>query len=197
MEKFYHVRRAKVASARQRLNWLFENHLRYSPSQASKMSSAEVEHRPAKKRRFFVDDPEDIPEQHTSASADTSSRPTSASSANQQARSSQTDDRELESESKDSTAQTFDIDTFRAFTGEDVDPDLLQKIRLASNDDIERGINMYLDGSWKGIITHSHRPSQFQSQGVARWLSKPRQSSEETRSEQPTNLSEPQPPPLL
>ena len=161
------------------------------------MSSAEVEHRPAKKRRFFVDDPEDIPEQQTSASADTSSGPTSASSANGQARSSQTDGGELESESKDSTAQTFDIDTFRAFTGEDVDPDLLQKIRVAANDDMERGINMYLDGSWKGIITHSHGSSQFQPQGVARWLSKPRKSPEEARSEQPTSLSEPQPPPLL
>jgi DNA repair protein RAD5 len=161
------------------------------------MSSAEVEHRPAKKRRFFVDDPEDIPEQQTSASTDASSRPTSASSANGQAISSQTDGGELESESKDSTAQTFDIDTFRAFTGEDVDPDLLQKIRVAANDDMERGINMYLDGSWKGIITDSHTSSQFQPQGVAKWLSKPRQSSEEARSEQPTSLSEPQPPPLL
>jgi DNA repair protein RAD5 len=161
------------------------------------MSSADVEHRPAKKRRFFVDDPEDIPEQQPSASADASSRPTSAPPANVQARSSQTDGGDLESDGKDSTAQAFDIDTFRAFTGDDVDPDILQKIRLASNDDMERGINMYLDGSWQRTIMDAHESSQCQPQGVARWLSRPHRNPEEARSEPPPSPPEPQPPPRL
>ena len=151
------------------------------------MSSAEVEHRPAKKRRFFVDDPDDVPEQQAPTSARTSSRRTSASSANGQARSSQTDVADVEPQSPIFQAQTFDVNTFRAFVGEDVDPDVLQKIRGAVNDDMERAINMYLDGSWKSIIADSHAQSHTEPQGVAGWLSKPRRNPEEARSEEPRN----------
>ena len=162
------------------------------------MNSAEIEHRPAKKRRFFVDDPEDTPDQQpSSASAETSSRPTSGSSANGQARSSQTDATDLEPQRKYSPPQAFDADTFRAFTGEDVGPNILQKLRVAANDDMERAINMYLDGSWKGIIADSRASSHVQPQGVDRWLSKPRQGAEEARSEPPKTSPESQNMPLL
>jgi DNA repair protein RAD5 len=139
------------------------------------MSSAEIEHRPAKKRRFFVDDPEDLPQQQTLTSADTSSRPTSTTSTTStsgQARSSQTDVADIEPHSTNLLAQPFDADTFRTFTGEDVDPTLLQQIRVAANEDLEKAINMYLDGSWKSIITDSPLRSQSQPQGVTGWLSR-------------------------
>jgi DNA repair protein RAD5 len=148
------------------------------------MSSAEIEHRPAKKRRFFVDDPEDLPQQHAPTYADTSSRPTSASSTNGQARSSQTDLADIEPQSTNHIAQAFDVDTFRAFTGEDVDPALLQKIRVATNDDLEKAINMVLDGSWKSIIADSRSHSHNQPQGVTEWLSKPSKIAE-ARSPEP------------
>ena len=156
------------------------------------MSSADVEHRPAKKRRFFVDDPEDIPKQQSSSN--TSSRPTSASSITEPANSSQTD---LESRNTTSSVQTFNADTFCAFAGEDVDPDVLQKIRVAANDDMERAINMYLDGSWRNSIADSRAPSQAQPKGVQGWLSKSTQNVDRVQSEQSGRLSQSQNAPLL
>src|SRR5437016_10190909 len=117
------------------------------------MSSTDIEHRPAKKRRFFVDEPDDIPERQAPTSGDASKFTTSASSAEGQARSSQIDAPELEPPSPKREPQTFDVDTFRAFISEDVDLGVVQKMRVAANDDLERAINMYLDGSWKDIIT--------------------------------------------
>ena len=162
------------------------------------MSSTEIEHRPAKKRRFFVDDPEDIPEQQpSSTSADTSSRPTSASSTTGLTKSSQTDSADVEPQSTRQSTRIFDDDTFRAFVGEDVDTDVLQKIRLAANDDMERAINMYLDGSWRGIVADPGKTSKVEPQGVDRWLSKPRQGAEDARPEPPRTSAGPQPMPLL
>src|SRR2546423_857974 len=159
------------------------------------MSSAEIEHRPAKKRRFFVDDPEDILEQQPStASANTSSRPTSASSATAPARSSHTDVAGLEPLHKDPHSPSFDVDTFRAFAGEDVSSDVLQRLRVAADDDIERAINMYLDGSWKSMIADSQIPSHVQPQDVAGWLSTPHQSTEHAQLSPFPNVSEPQHP---
>lgn len=161
------------------------------------MSSAEIEHRPAKKRRFFVDDPEDIPEQQAPTCGDASRITTSASAAEGQARSSQIDTGELEPRDAEREPQTFDIDTFRAFTGEDVDLGVLQEIRVAANNDLERAINMYLDGSWKDIAAKSHVQSQSQPRGVAGWLNKGDQTAEEPRPPEAGNLSAPQHAPLL
>jgi len=116
------------------------------------MTSADLEQRPPKKRRFFVDDPEDLPEQHATALPDIrSSQPVSASSLVDQQQSSQSDFAD-DTQASANTIEHFDSDTFRAFLGQDVDEEIVQKIRLAANDDLERGINMYLDGSWTAEI---------------------------------------------
>src|SRR5947207_3717119 len=47
---------------------------------------------------------------------------------------------------------------------------------------LERAINMYLDGSWKDIITSPHAQSQSQPQDVAGWLNKENQTARERRS---------------
>ena len=162
------------------------------------MSSAEIEHRPAKKRRFFVDEPEDIPApQPSSISAETSSRPTSASSTTGLAKSSQTDGADPDPQITEQSTQIFDHNLFRAFVGEDVGPDMLQKIRVAANDDMGRAINMYLDGSWREVVAGSSGTLSGQPQGVDKWLSKPRQGTAEARPEPLSSSDQPQDVPCL
>ncbi|KPI38979.1 DNA repair protein rad5 [Cyphellophora attinorum] len=120
----------------------------------------DVDQRPTKKRRFFVDDPEDV----DAADAPTpptipSSRPSSATSFRDPPQSSQTDVAES-SESRDEQLGPigFDADTFRAFVGEDVADSVIKVLCDAANGNMERAINMYLDGSWKSTVTQ--RPGQ-------------------------------------
>lgn len=58
----------------------------------------------------------------------------------------------------------FDKDTFEAFVGEKVATDVLQVISKNCGNDIERAVNMYLDGTWKKlhrappVRVNSHSP---------------------------------------
>ncbi|KIX08535.1 uncharacterized protein Z518_03191 [Rhinocladiella mackenziei CBS 650.93] len=111
--------------------------------------------RPKKKRRFFVDDSDDVTDQQISTSSvDASSRPTSADSSTVGAqKSSQTEPADPQTSVDDENSLTFDADTFRAFVGEDVGEDVVDRVEAAANGNIERAINMYLDGSWKDAVT--------------------------------------------
>jgi DNA repair protein RAD5 len=123
------------------------------------MNAPELEHRPAKKRRFFVDDAEnDLPQDTSSLPfGASSSRPSSSTSTNVQLKSSETEVGDLQSQDANTTPAEFDATTFSAFVGEDVPPDTLQKISDAAGNDLERAINMYLDGSWI-IASNSAEP---------------------------------------
>ena len=130
----------------------------------------DIESRPAKKRRFFVDDPADEPPSLAAIGSynASSSRPTSATSTSSlpQPSSSQTD---LNAQEKDQNGSTFDADTFCTFVGEEVSVDVLEKIRDASNGNLERAVNMYFDGSWKNnVMGQASRP--LPSRGVETWL---------------------------
>ncbi|KAK3180268.1 DNA helicase rad5 [Lecanicillium sp. MT-2017a] len=46
----------------------------------------------------------------------------------------------------------FDIDTFEAFVGDNVSPEIVRVIRDQANDNLERAVNMYLDGTYKKFI---------------------------------------------
>ena len=135
------------------------------------MSSADVAERPAKKRRFFVDDspledntfysepalpdelnapPETVQGTHESYTsrdgAKVSSNPTDVS---------------INSKGfLDKNDEGFNQELFESFVGGTVSTDSMQKIRQVSGDDMERAINMYLDGSWKDALiqTPSTRP---------------------------------------
>lgn len=115
------------------------------------MSAADLEYRPTKKRRFFIDDPEDDTRQDAPnpPSAPDSSRPSSSTSTNDPLKSSETDAVDLGSLAHNSFSTVFDPKVFTAFVGEDVPSGNLQKIREAAGDNMERAVNMYLDGSWK------------------------------------------------
>lgn len=45
----------------------------------------------------------------------------------------------------------FDQETFEAFVGEKVKPDVLETIRDHCGDNIETAVNMYYDGTWKNL----------------------------------------------
>lgn len=53
----------------------------------------------------------------------------------------------------------FNKQTIESFVGEEVSDHTLQRLRIASGDDMEQAINMYLDGSWKTASTPSGSPS--------------------------------------
>ena len=147
---------------------------------AASLFRMDLDSRPTKKRRFFVDDPADeSPQLAAIGSYDaSSSRPHSAmsTSSNGERKSSQTDATDLETASRD---VRFDSELFQAFVGEEVASDVLKKIRDASNGNMERAVNMYLDGSWKANSSLANaRP--LPSRGVDAWLSPKPQKQEMT-----------------
>lgn len=121
------------------------------------MDVLDIDQRPAKKRRFFV---EDSPEPECTLSSTTSPLNDALSTANTtpqetllEPKSSQTD---LSiHNSKDGTAADasmgFDKETFESFVGDKVTPTTLDKLREVSSNSLERAINMYLDGSWANV----------------------------------------------
>ena len=119
----------------------------------------DVEQRPAKKRRFFVDDPEDANDQLApTSSLYGSSRPASATSNGHEQQSSQTEAEDVPYGEAAPNAPTFDLDTFRAFVGENVQEEVVKSLCDAANGDMQRAINMYFDGSWKASV--ASRPSK-------------------------------------
>ncbi|RFU34366.1 hypothetical protein B7463_g2032, partial [Scytalidium lignicola] len=46
----------------------------------------------------------------------------------------------------------FDVDIFENFVGEKVAPNVLKTLQEASQNDLERAVNMYFDGSWKSSL---------------------------------------------
>ena len=121
------------------------------------MAGLDIDQRPVKKRRFFV---EDSPEpEHTlfSTASPLNTALSTASTSPQETlpepRSSQTD---LSiHNSKNGTASGsptgFEKETFESFVGDKIAPATFEKLREVSGDNMERAINMYLDGSWANI----------------------------------------------
>ncbi|TKA70525.1 hypothetical protein B0A49_07504, partial [Cryomyces minteri] len=114
----------------------------------------EIEERPAKKRRFFVEDSSIVDRPFTPEAAlpdelaplpepDSSTKPI--------------DDRDegtphqsaARNESSGDIQPGFDAHLFQSFVGEDVPAVTLQSLQELCGDDVQRAINMYLDGSWR------------------------------------------------
>lgn len=154
----------------------------------------DLNNRPKKRRRFFVDDPE-VTFENGTTNADFSSRPQSANSGGGQTPR-QTEHADSHPANDAASKDTFDVDTFRAFVGEQLDQDTVQKIQDASNGNMERAINMYLDGSWK--VTVPARSQQSQPNGLSTWMKsaqtngKPlrKKSDEATQPAEPPKLEE-------
>ena len=127
------------------------------------MSYADVEQRPAKKRRFFVDDPP-TPERAPPA-AESPSLGANASlqtSPLTYTRGTSTDEVCLSSSQTEASAHDpvvkcsslqggdgFDKELLESFIGAKVSDEVAQGLWREAGGDIERALNMYLDGSWQ------------------------------------------------
>ena len=130
------------------------------------MASLDIDQRPAKKRRFFV---EDSPEPERISSSTASPRNDALSTASTtpqetllEPKSSQTDisiHNSGDGVAKDASAG-FEKETFESFVGDKVAPATFDRLREVSGDNMERAINMYLDGSWANLhVPPAPRPS--------------------------------------
>ncbi|MCJ1415638.1 DNA helicase rad5 [Xylographa parallela] len=127
------------------------------------MSYADVEQRPAKKRRFFVDDPP-TPEPAPPAAESPSlgANPSLQTSPLTYTRGTSTDEVRLSSSQTEASTHDpvvkgssiqggdgFDKELLESFIGEKVSDEVAQGLWRDSGGDIERALNMYLDGSWQ------------------------------------------------
>ncbi len=118
------------------------------------MAGLDIDQRPAKKRRFFV---EDSPEPERTLFSTVSPLNDALSTANTtpqetpiEPNSSQTDlsIHNSKDEATVDASNGFEKETFESFVGDKVAPATFNKLREVSGDNMERAINMYLDGSW-------------------------------------------------
>ncbi|KAF2809134.1 DNA repair protein, RAD5 [Mytilinidion resinicola] len=125
------------------------------------MSSVEFQERPAKKRRFFVEDPSspivDRTLHHEPSLADALPDATPDADAIESIDLTQSDNEER---TATENAGGFDGELFASVVGERVAPSVLRKLKEQCGDDIQKAINIYLDGSWNA--TPSPRPSKAQ-----------------------------------
>lgn len=116
------------------------------------MEGLDIDQRPAKKRRFFV---EDSPEPERALSSTASPLNDALSTANTtpqetllEPNSSQTD---FSIHNGKEAPTGLEKETFESFVGDKVAQATFDKLREVSGDNMERAINMYLDGSWANV----------------------------------------------
>ncbi|KAH6680771.1 putative DNA repair protein rad-5 [Halenospora varia] len=121
------------------------------------MDFADSEGPPTKKRRFFQEKP-DILDSSVASEAtlpdEINAFPSSPTREANGTNSAQPSPSGLRDSPSNGNVQStppvgFDAETFEAFVGDKVPPDVLKKLREASGDNMERAVNMYFDGSWK------------------------------------------------
>ncbi|KAK5117769.1 DNA repair protein rad5 [Meristemomyces frigidus] len=102
---------------------------------------AEIQERPHKKRRFFVDDEDESPVRDPTLSTEASLPDELESAPEAQAYATHTE--------KDSNPEAFDPDTFKAVVGGDVPHAVLRSLQGRFGTNLEQAVNAYFDGSWK------------------------------------------------
>jgi DNA repair protein RAD5 len=126
------------------------------------MSYIDTEGPPTKKRRFFTEEPdvldtslaneESLPDEINALSrGDGKQEPNLADGAELQNTAQSQRDRHHEEQ----TVPELDRETLENFVGVKVPPDVFNRLRVASGNNMERAVNMYLDGTWKAAATAS------------------------------------------
>ena len=120
------------------------------------MSYPDVEQPPLKKRRFFAEEsppPETERYSKVPSGGDASSTyPTYTKDSSQDGIQNTSSQLALESEIQ---STNFDKKIIESFLGQEISGDTLQKLQELSGNDIERAINMFLDGSYASTIAPS------------------------------------------
>ena len=124
------------------------------------MSVSDIDQRPTKKRRFFAEEPLEEEKRvysngftanHPDASSTPSNTTTVETISDAAPPTSSRTNTHTHNEAGDSIQNGtigFDKQTFESFVGDEVVAATFQKLREISGDNMERAINMYLDGSW-------------------------------------------------
>ncbi|KAL8705693.1 MAG: hypothetical protein Q9201_001213 [Fulgogasparrea decipioides] len=126
------------------------------------MSVAEIDQRPRKKRRFFVEGsppPEEKLTSQTWGNGDAAGKTSihgEIHSTTETSVSSSSDgignDVSSHGPTHSPSQAGFDQSLFESFVGQQVAPSVIDQLREVARDDMERAINMYLDGSWKAEV---------------------------------------------
>ncbi|KAI9713519.1 MAG: DNA helicase rad5 [Bogoriella megaspora] len=130
------------------------------------MSFADIQERPSKKRRFFVEEsPQTDATLNQGASLpdeiETASQ-THASNQEPEVLRSRNGNNNVTSTGGDSGASlsgAFDVGTFTAFVGEEVPDSTIRKLQQIHGHDVEQAINSYFDGSWKKAPSPPQKPT--------------------------------------
>lgn len=131
------------------------------------MSLADAEERPKKKRRFFAEDPPTPPEEQaqaillplngTNALSEVSPNAgTREASLDKLKENSTQTDPSLQGDVANATEHSshgFDKQLFESFVGGQIADETLRRLQEVAGGDMERAINMYLDGSWKSLVS--------------------------------------------
>ncbi|KAL8651611.1 MAG: hypothetical protein Q9226_004628 [Calogaya cf. arnoldii] len=138
------------------------------------MSVEEIDPRPRKKKRFFVEDtppPEDTPA-IAGGTTESTEKPISAHIVYTNG--------SVSHDAQEPQSRTgFDKSLFENFVGHEVAAAVIDRLREVAGDDMERAINMFLDGSWKADVSVTPLPSSssmnaFTSKGPAISATRPR-----------------------
>lgn len=141
------------------------------------MSFPDIEQPPLKKRRFFVEE-SPPPEQnayfaspdapHVDALRGSSSlaltKEASIGESHLAPHQVDTSAQNFDHSLSHSTSSDFDKDIFESFVGQEVSKDVMTRLQEISESNMERAINMYLDGSWRNApseLAHSESTARF------------------------------------
>ena len=173
------------------------------------MSLVDVEERPKKKRRFFAEDPPTPPEERpetfilplnsTDALSEVSPNAgTKEASVEHFKNDSSQSDLKFPEEvtpATDHPEDGFDKQLFESFIGSQISDDSLRRLQEVAGGNLERAINIYLDGSWKSSLPSAPPPSTIRNafnSGLPRHVrSKP--TPQELRSKSPPKATVPLP----
>ncbi|KAM5444335.1 DNA helicase rad5 [Microsporum ferrugineum] len=117
------------------------------------MNSRDVEQRPAKKRRFFQGENDtSLPPKFTNGDTSTFSG-FSLSGASKAAPTSvkynEVDGKAVETAAVTGNDTSFDIELLSSIVGRPIPANVIAELRRRAGDDMERAVNIYLDGSWE------------------------------------------------
>ncbi|KFY15692.1 hypothetical protein V492_01808, partial [Pseudogymnoascus sp. VKM F-4246] len=119
------------------------------------MDPFDIDGRPAKKRRFFTDKPEELEVDASSSATEVPAEvdPVASEEAYESPRSAVLEDHDAQIDFQPHTssesAVISDQETFELIIGDKIDSENWRLLKQASGDNMERAINMYFDGSWK------------------------------------------------
>ncbi|KAF3483437.1 DNA repair protein rad5 [Arthroderma uncinatum] len=117
------------------------------------MSSRDLEQRPVKKRRFFQEENESsVPLQFRNGNA--SAANSFGLSSSSKAAPGSVEYNKIDSNAMENTATTgddpsFDVEFFSAVVGRPISANVISQLRRQAGNDMERAVNLYLDGSWE------------------------------------------------